>query len=116
MDYEAAVESMDAPELRTLVKRMVDRDPGLEFDVLILNEAVLAMMRIYRREIFATDDSDDNNDANRHAAYRQYVMWQHGRLGTGNRMVIPSCCVWAIRDRYPDPYSRYTGFVPSRLE
>lgn len=54
------------------------------------------------------------NKAMRHASYRQYVMWQHGHLGSGKRIVIPSCCVWAIRRAYPSPDGLYTGFKPGR--
>ena len=54
------------------------------------------------------------NNAMRHAAYRQYIMWQHGHVGARKRIVIPSCCVVAIRKAYPSPDNKYTGFIPSR--
>ncbi|XP_064629211.1 P2X purinoceptor 7-like [Lineus longissimus] len=55
-----------------------------------------------------------NITAMRHASYRQYVLHTYGHLGKGVRVVIPSCVVWVIRQHFPSPDGRYTGFIPGR--
>ncbi|XP_065153424.1 P2X purinoceptor 7-like [Paramisgurnus dabryanus] len=87
-------------------------------DFYILDEGVLRLARAAWNDIFAVDDVQEPGEEQRsyrHAAYRNFVLWQHGRLGEGNRTVIASCVVWRIRDKYPDANGQYTGFRVRRL-
>ena len=61
------------------------------------------------------EEEFDENRAMKHAAYRQFVLWQFGKLGKGDRSVIHSCCIWKILDEYGDLFGQYTGFHPSRI-
>jgi len=83
--------------------------------VLILDDAVLAIARMYHQDILALPDDPDLVTLNLHTSYRQFVSWQHDRLGAGVRRVIPSCYVWRFRDKFPDTFGQYKDFVPSRL-
>lgn len=47
----------------------------------------------------------------RKAAYRQFILWEHGYLGKGNRRIIPSCAVKKVRGQYPAPDNVYMGFM-----
>ncbi|XP_078701711.1 uncharacterized protein LOC144927847 [Branchiostoma floridae x Branchiostoma belcheri] len=89
-----------------------------DMDLYILDPGTLWFARNYRNDMLALQDAQEpgaDNREFRHAAYRHYVLWQYGRLGEGNRVVIPSCCVWRIRDTYPDPHNHYTGYIANRL-
>lgn len=90
----------------------------LHMEAYILEEGVLRLARRIWNDIRALTDNPEPGQSNRqfrHAAYRQFVVWQYGALGQGHRVVIPSCCVWKIRTRYPDPLQQYRGFIPSRV-
>ena len=80
----------------------------------MLDEGILALGRAMRNDMLAINDAETYSKANRHQGYRQYILLEHGKLGEGDRRVIPSCAVWAIRDTFPDPFGQYKGFVPSR--
>ena len=84
------------------------------FPQIVLDANILDIAMRYREDVLVLDNAR-NNENFRHAAYRQFVLWQHGHLGRGNRRVVPSCCVIAIRARYPSPNGIYTGYRPARL-
>ena len=82
----------------------------------VLNcKKILQVANLYRQDIFAYPEDVDRNRGYRHAGYCQFIMWQHGRLGVGNREVILSFYVTAIRRKYPDPHGHYVGFIAGRL-
>ena len=80
------------------------------FRQLVLNGNVLRLAIATRNDIGAYDEGGENKSM-RHAAYRQFILWRHGRLGHGNRRVVPSCCVLSIRASYPSASGQYKGYI-----
>lgn len=68
--------------------------------MLVLDEAVLSVAQRYRENVLAVPRDQDVNRGYRHTAFR----------------VVPSCCVWQIRDKFPDSFEQYTGFKDGRLD
>ena len=68
----------------------------------------------HMNDLFAYNEQP-GNDNFRHAAYRQFVLRRGDRLSCGNRVVIPSCVVRAIRDLYASADWVYTGFKVARF-
>ena len=79
------------------------------FDTVVLNRDVLSVAIEARSDVFA-DDPECTPASYRKAAYRQFVIWQHGHLGRNNQRVVLSCIVWCIRSKYPAPDGIYMGF------
>lgn len=79
------------------------------FDNNVLNTDVLSIAIVSGSDVLASTP-DYSPAGYRKAAYRQWTMWQHGYLGRGNRCVVPSRVVWAVRNKYPAPDGIYLGF------
>lgn len=85
----------------------------------VLDELVLEVAMRYHNDVLAEPRVDTINryrDINRHTAYMKYIMWIRGRLGARHRKDVPSCCVWKIRDRFPEPSEQYFGFLEGVMD
>ena len=86
-----------------------------DFAAVCLNIAVLRTTLSMLNNLRGDNLSYENN-ALRYAAYRQFTWWVHNRLGKGVRRVIPSCAIWAIRDKFPQENNVYEPFRESSEE
>ena len=84
-----------------------------QFKTLCLNKFVLQNVLVGFHETrgdVLEKENEVRNKSLRFAAYKQFIWWIFHRLGKGNRCVIPSCVVWAIRTLYPEANGQYILF------
>ena len=67
-------------------------------------------LRIALENNYRADEVLCSNRNLRRMAYRQFILWAHGKLGKHNRRVVPSCVVQAICHHYPSPTGLYMGY------
>ena len=83
-----------------------------KFDKICLDRDILEVSIKYQADYRAEEITFHNNNF-RKAAYYQFIMWRYGKLGRGNRKILPSCVVKMIRKDYPDSDEIYMGFRKS---
>lgn len=79
------------------------------FNTTCIDREVLLLAIRARCDIRA-DEPDYSTNSFRKAAYRQYTLWKYGKLGKGNRRIIPACVVIMVRKAYPAADGIYMGF------
>ncbi|XP_061185203.1 uncharacterized protein LOC133193261 [Saccostrea echinata] len=73
-----------------------------EFRNLCLRHDVIEIANILNWSFRTNLDPSFRASTFRNQAYRNFVLWQHGRLGAGRRVVVPSCVCRQIRLRFPE--------------
>ena len=89
---------------------------GHIFNDLCLKPHVIEVAGILNYVDHFHDDPDFAATRWRNASYRFFVLWMWGKLGYGNRVVVPSCCVKKIRQQFPSPDGRYKGYMSNDEE
>ncbi|XP_061880070.1 P2X purinoceptor 4-like isoform X2 [Entelurus aequoreus] len=88
------------------------------FERLVLHRPLLEALLLYRDPLSpapATRRSAATRSHStatlRHCAYQQYVAWRFGVPPATTCPAIPRCCVGRIREEFPSPDGRYSGFT-----
>ncbi|KAM5140512.1 uncharacterized protein ACMZJ9_014379 [Mantella aurantiaca] len=82
-----------------------------EFHERCLNRKILFYQIQCLPSISQKEYIKDSNRCYRRGAYKVYGYMIHGFLARNKRVAIPSCVVWTIRQKYPDPNADYLGFA-----
>jgi hypothetical protein len=81
-----------------------------EFTNLCLRYDVISIVNILNWGYMTHQETSMETSIFRNQAYRNFILWQHGKLGRGIRKRTPSCVVLAIRNRFPAPDEVYRGY------
>lgn len=79
------------------------------FNNICIDREVLTLAIRARFDIMA-EEADYSSNSFRKASYRQFCLWKYGKLGHGNRRVLPACVVRMIRQAYPAADGHYMGY------
>ncbi|KAJ8049558.1 P2X purinoceptor 7 [Holothuria leucospilota] len=110
---ESRVESVCCTEIGKLEEKVMGTCITLHrnFDSICLNEDVLSATWNLLQHTKGNQPSENlQNRQYRFVAYKMFTQWGHGHMGRGNRTPIPSCAVYQIRLKFPEPDAEYTGF------
>ena len=82
---------------------------------LITDVNVLTMQRLYRNDVFARHNAteEEYNKAMRHAAYRQYILFQYGRLDRGVLGLCHHVLLGLLDTNSQTPFGHYIPYEPS---
>lgn len=81
-----------------------------EFKNLCLRHDVLEVANILNWSYQFNQEPSFRNSTFRNQAYRNFILWQHGRLGARRRVPVPSCVCKTVRDRFPESNGLYRGY------
>ncbi|XP_061752241.1 P2X purinoceptor 7 isoform X2 [Nerophis ophidion] len=83
------------------------------FERLVLHRPLLEALLLYRDPLSPAPASTRGHGTAtlRHCAYQQYVAWRFGVPPAAACPTIPRCCVSRIREEFPSPDGRYSGFT-----
>ena len=127
-DYTTEVESFCCNE-SSLIKRHISEDSncvteqslfnniiinqdGLEFTRQLIGNSITCEER--RKKYFSAELSDSKYRNLAYKAFFSFVATKAEQGGAGERFVIPSCVVEAIRKAFPSPTGIYSGFASYR--
>ncbi|XP_037000509.2 P2X purinoceptor 7 isoform X2 [Artibeus jamaicensis] len=79
------------------------------FRELVLSRRALQFFLLYQEPLL-TLDTDAADSLLRHGAYRCYATWRFGSPDLADFAILPSCCRWRIRNKFPKSEGQYSGF------